>query len=223
MLPQLLTALIILTNPATPQVLGASSVPTVQAQVVPSEKVLATHSMPLNDRYGNSFVNDVFKDNILLTLKYMSGDVKKGDKIDWTEIEKPTHFEFNLKPNERFAFHDIILPEYKDNEVKTTNAHFNFDEGFKSDGYLIGDGVCHFASLIYWAAKDAGISAVRMANHDFAVIPDVPKEYGVAIYANPSGNAGAYQNLYITNSLKNTIKFVFDYKDNVLNFSVLEN
>lgn len=183
---------------------------------------LASHTISMNDRYGNSFVNDVFKDNILLTMKYMAGDVKAGDKINWDEVEKPFHYEFTLKPGEEFAFHDILLPSYSKNVVKTMGAHYNYDEGFKSDGFLTGDGVCHLASLIYWAAKDAGLTAYAPSNHNFAVIPDIPKEYGVAIFVQPVTKEGANSNLYIVNNKEKPVHFVFDYKDSNLTVNITE-
>ena len=129
---------------------------------------MASHEMSLENRYENVYVNDVFKDNILLTLRYLEGSVAEVDKISWEEVNKPFKYEFSLKPGEEFAFHDTTLPEYTKNVVKTTNAHFNYQDGFKSDGYLFGDGVCHLASLIYWVAKDAGLEAVSPTNHNFA-------------------------------------------------------
>ncbi|HEX6977462.1 MAG TPA: VanW family protein [Patescibacteria group bacterium] len=189
------------------------------AQIAP----LATHNMSLEKRYGNTFVNDVFKDNILLTLNYMDGKVKAASDINWAEVEKPAKYEFTLKPGEEFTFHDQVLAAYKGNIVKSTNAHFNYTDGFKSDGYLTGDGVCHLASLIYWTAKDAGLTAIAPRNHDFANIPEVPREYGVSIYDLP-GDPGSsqYQNLYITNNKEKDVKFVFEYKDNILTISVVE-
>lgn len=182
---------------------------------------LATHSISLNERYNDAFVNGVFKDNILLTLNYMEGKVKSASEISWAEVEKPLHYEFTLQPNEEFAFHDKLLPEYSGHVVKTTNAHFNFQDGFKSDGYLMGDGVCHLASLIYWVAKDAGLSAVAPRNHDFMTIPGVPKEFGVSIYARPNDDmASALQNIYVTNNKEDAIQFVFDYQDSILTVSV---
>lgn len=173
---------------------------------------LASHTMSLNNRYGNEFVNTVFKDNILLTMEYMEGKVKSGDKIDWGEVEKPLHYEFTLNPGQKFAFHDVTTPDYTD-AVVTTNAHYSSAEGFKSDGYLVGDGVCHLASIIYWSAKDAGLEANAPTNHDFAVINEVPKEYGVSIYTMPQAHQGANNNLYITNNKEKPVHFVFDYKD----------
>jgi len=159
--------------------------------------VLASHSFSLENRYSNAYVNGVFKENILLTIDRMGSD-------------------FTLKPGEVFAFHDKVLPKYSANLVKTTNSHFNYSDGFKSDGYLVGDGVCHLASLVYWAAKDAGLDSYAPSNHNFAVIPDVPKEYGVGILSPlPMGN------LYITNNLDKPVTFVFKNIDNTLSVEVL--
>lgn len=185
--------------------------------------LLSTQSMSMENRYGNKFVNDVFKDNILLNIAYLSGKVTKKEDINWDEIEKPFEYKFTLMPNETFAFHDDVLEKYKISLVKTTNAHFNFEDGFKSDGYLTGDGVCHLASLMYWSAKTAGLDTYAPSNHDFAVISGIDKEFGVAIYQTP-GNSGsnAMQNLYITNNKKNPVALEFDYKNNELKFSVYE-
>ncbi len=184
---------------------------------------IASRTMSLETRYAVPSVNTVFKDNILLTLSYMRGSVKNRGEIAWDEVEKPFTYEFELKPGEEFAFHDQIAAKYDGNVVKTTNAHFNYSDGFKSDGYLMGDGVCHLASLINWAARDAGLTSIAPHNHDFAVIPEVPKEYGVGIYALPGAvEASGQSNLYITNSKENPVKFIFDYKDGALTVSVVE-
>lgn len=183
---------------------------------------LAQKSMSLEKRYNNEFVNNVFKDNILLSLNYMDGEVGGKNDIVWSDVEKPKNYSFTLKPGESFAFHDQILPEYDKSVVKTTNAHFNFQDGFKSDGYLTGDGVCHLASLIYWAAKDAGLSAYAPTNHNFAKINEVPKEYGVSIYALPGAfETSARQNLYITDNLDSPVTFVFNYDGENLSVNVL--
>ena len=209
MLPELiLLAHLILVSP---QIKGSSNV------------ALASRSFSLENRYNNAYVNDVFKDNILLTLNYMSGDVKSKNDVNWDNIEKPANFNFSLKPGEGFAFHDQILPQYAESIVKTTNAHFNYTDGFKSDGYLTGDGVCHLASLIYWAAKDAGLTSVSLASHDFAKINEVPKEYGVSIKSMPGAFANsANQNLYIINNRDKAVTFNFDYDGTNLTVTVLE-
>ena len=203
MLAELLIALHLVAS--QPQVQAASSV------------VLASHSFSLEDRYGNSFVNTVFKDNILLTLNYMDEAVQNKSEINWDNIEKPLSYGFTLQPGQEFAFHDKTLPDYSKNVVQTTNAHFNWDEGFKYDGDMTGDGVCHLASLIYWTAKDAGLSAYAPSNHNFAKINDVPEEYGVAIQSpNPLGN------LYVTDNLDKPVTFTFNYDGSNLSVSVTE-
>lgn len=153
----------------------------------------------------------------------MEGRVNKASDINWDEIEKPFRYEFKLLPNKTFAFHSDVKAEYKDLLVKTTNAHFNAAEGFKTDGYLFGDGVCHLASLINWVAKDAGLSVEAPTNHNFANIPDVPKEFGVSIYSNPFvKGSSTLQNLYITNNKAKPISFRFEYNDNKVKVSVVE-
>ena len=184
--------------------------------------ILASHEISLKDRYPVPSVSDVFQDNILLNLAYMRGIVQ-DNKITWDEVNKPFHYEFRIDPNKTFAFHDDVLPEYKDSLVRTTQAHFNSQEGFKTDGYLFGDGVCHLASLIYWVAKDANLDTKAPTNHDFMAIPEIERQFGVSIYSNPnSKGSNAQQNLYITNNTGKQLTFYFDYLDNKLRVSILE-
>lgn len=192
--------------------------------VVKYEKqFLASANISLENRHEDKYVNDVFKDNILLNMAYMSGKVSKSEDIDWNDIRSKFYYKFTLFPNKTFAFHDDVLPKYKNLLSFTTNAHFNFQEGFKSDGYLMGDGVCHLASLIYWVSKQAGLDAYAPASHDFAVIPEISKEYGVSIYSMPGNiHANALQNMYVTNNGKNPVVFEFDYDGKNLKFSVYE-
>ena len=204
--------LALISNPSHKAILGATSVE------------LASRSYSMENRYDVPSVNQVFKDNILLTLKYMDGSVKAKNEISWPEVEKPFHTEFTLKPGEAFAFHDQILPEFKKSVVLTTNAHFNSNDGFKSDGYLVGDGVCHLASFIYWVAKDAGLDTLSLARHDFAKINEVPREYGVSIRYLPGAFANSSrQNLYVVNNKDGSITFVFDYDGKNLSVGVVEN
>ena len=188
-----------------PKVLGASSA------------VLATHTINLENRWETEFVNDVFKDNILLTLYYLDNKVTDKSQINWEEIDQPLEVEFTLKPGETFAFHEKTLAKYSDNLVKTTNAHFIGSEGFKSDGHLIGDGVCHLASLMYWVAEDAGLDTYSPSDHNFAKINEVPKEYGSSILSpNPLGN------LYIVNNLEKPVTFEFNFDGENLKLAVVE-
>jgi hypothetical protein len=126
-----------------------------------------------------------------------------------------------LQPGQVFAYHDAVLPEFAGKVVKTTNAHFDASEGFVSDGYLYGDGVCHLASLMNWSARDANLEVVSLVNHDFAHIPEVPREYGVSIYsAGGASVASEKQNLYIRNNLDTAVSFVFAYDGDRLTVSV---
>ncbi len=195
------------------QALSAS----LPAGIIHGEKVLSTKEISLDKRYSDPSVNQVFKDNILLNIAYLKGTVKDPSKINWEQVKKPFKYEFKLKPGETFAFHDDVLPEYKDKISQTTNAHFNAQEGFKSDGYLFGDGVCHLASILYWVARDAGIEAKAPTAHDFMIIPEIPKEYGVSIFSN-----NATQNLYVKNNKETDLSFRFEYSDNELKVSVAE-
>lgn len=182
------------------------------------DELLATHEMSLEERYY-----PVQKENILLNMAYLDGRVKSKQDIDWDEIQKPFTIAFKLNPGETFAFHDDLLPEFKDKVIKTSNTHFNYQEGYKSAGYLVGDGVCHLASLMYWTALDAGLEAQAPTNHNFMPIPGIEKIYGVSIYSNPySPGSSVRQNLYITNNQGNPVEFKFDYQNEILKLSIIE-
>lgn len=178
-------------------------------------KALSQVTYSLSNRYSNTFVNDVFSDNILLTIAYLGGKVKKGDSISWDTVKTDWEIKFTLKPGQTFAFHDAVLEKYKGKIALTTNAHFNASEGFKSDGWLVGDGVCHLASFIYVAAKNAGLEVEAPTSHDFAVIPNIEKKDGVSIFSE-----NTLQNLYITNNQSQDIIFVFVHKDDALTIRV---
>lgn len=189
-----------------PKVLGASSM------------VLASRNISLENRWDDSqFVNDVFKDNILLALYYLDNRVEDKTQIKWEQISnQPFKTGFTLNPGEGFAFHEHTLKKYSDNLVKTTNANFIGEEGFRNSGNLIGDGVCHLASLMYWVAEEAGLETYNPSDHNFAPINEVPKEYGSGILSpNPLGN------LYITNSLEKPILFSFNFDGENLSASVV--
>ncbi len=201
--------------------LFSSGVPVAQNILPQKENVLSSRTISLENRYPSQRVSDVFKDNILLNLAYLDGRVNTAKDINWSEMENSFRSEFTLQPNETFAYHDAVLSQYEGKVVKTTEAHFNSQDGFKTDGYLYGDGVCHLASLINWAARDANLEVLAPTNHNFANIPEVPKEYGVSIYYNPANKSvGANQNLYITNNQNKPVNFVFEYKDGQLSVTV---
>lgn len=185
--------------------------------------VRAERSFSLAQRYSNPWVNKVFSDNILLTLARMDGKISQSSDIQWDEITKPQTFLFTLAPGEVFSFHEDVLDQYKGKPIKTTNSHFNYSDGFLSSGALFGDGVCHLASLLYWTAKSAGLDAYAAVNHNFAPIPEVPREYGVSIYYMPGTSAAnARQNLYITNTLSDPVRFLFVNDGQALTIRVIQ-
>lgn len=188
-----------------------------------NERLLAKQQMSLEKRYGNKVTNDVFKDNILLTLSYMSGRVHNASEINWNKVRESSRYELVLQPGDVFAFHDDVLAEYKGKSIVTTRARFGAEQGFRSSGYLYGDGVCHLASLITWTARDAGLKVVALTNHNFANIPEIPREQGTSIVTTgtPSLNAQR-QNLYVENTFDKPVKIVFTYAENDLAVAIYE-
>ena len=185
-------------------------------------RVLGDASFSLADRYANTYVSDVFSENILLTLAYMRGTIKDHN-VNWDSVRAPFDYSITLKPGDVFAFHEDVLPEFNGKVVATTNAHFGSQEGFKSDGYLVADGVCHLASLINEAATRAGLHVVAPTNHDFAVIPEVDRKYGTAIYFMP-GEKGTneMQNLYVQNNKDKPVTLTFIHQGTNLDVQVTE-
>lgn len=177
-------------------------------RVVEENEILAQESLDLNTRAPDAWVSQIMADNILLTLHYLKGDREK--EIDWEKARLPFSVTFTLAPGEAFAFHKDILPEFKDKVVKTTGATFHSSEGYKSDGYLFGDGVCHLASLMNWVASQAGLKVTARVNHDFFPVPDVPREFGTTIYyLEDNTSTNQLQNLYIENLFDFPVEFVF--------------
>lgn len=197
--------------------------PTFSKSSLPNQKVLAIREISLENRQPDKWVNGIFEDNILLTLAYARDKIKNPTSIDWNEIKKPFTYSITLSPGELFAFHEDVLAEYKNKTVITTKAHFNYQEGFKYDGFLVGDGVCHLASLIYWAAQDAKLQVKAPTNHDFAHIEGVPKKYGVSIFYMLGSNfANALQNIYLTNNREKPIDIQFIYNEEKLKVAIVE-
>lgn len=175
--------------------------------------VLASHELDLTTRLPDPTGAEIFADNILLSLHYGKGDANEmvdGAKTDWDKVREPFEFSFTLKPNETFAFHNNILPEYQSLVVKTLNSKFFMDEGYKSLGGLGGNGVCHLATLVNWVARDAGLEVTAKVNHDFYPVPGIAREYGTAIfYAEGANGNSQNQNLYITNNFDMPVVFNF--------------
>lgn len=177
---------------------------------------LAEKSLSLDNRYSDPWVNEVFADNIVLNLRYLDNAAfeRPANKTDFNRVRQPFKTSFTLQPGQTFAFQDATLPELKDKVVKTTNGRFNHEQGFRNSGYLMGDGVCHLASFINQAAREAGLEVKAPVNHNFAVIPDIPAEFGTSIFYMPgSASANSRQNLYVTNNLNSEVLFAFKVEE----------
>lgn len=178
------------------------------------EEVLSSRTLSLSNRHANSNINQIFKKNILLNLAYLEGSATKNSPINWQEVVQPQSFRVSLNPGETFAYHDHVLDEYKSSLALTTNTHFNASDGYLNSGFLFGDGVCHLASILNWAAQDAGLDVEVTKAHSIAPIPDIPDKYGVSIYTIESDpNSGTKNNMYITNNQAETVIFEFTYDE----------
>jgi len=183
-------------------------------------QTLASHEFSMGYRYEDPWISEVFRDNILLTLAYMRRVVQKGEAVNWLAVKEPFHWDLDVQPGAVVTYHANVLPKYEGTAIPLTTVYFNGAEGFRSDGYLVGDGTCQLASLLSWVARDAGLTVEAPVNHDFAAIPEVPKEQGVSIYSHPTNRArSATQNLYIQNDFSRVVRFAFHYDGATLRIS----
>jgi hypothetical protein len=214
-----------------PRTAAFQNIKSASARLAPSlnyfipEETVSSRSISLSERItGGGKASDTMADNIRLTVEYLDGRNFEGKKIDWKKLtsqEKKVSFE--LKPGEVFAFHEDALEKYEGKVVKTTGANFNASQGFLNDGFLMGDGVCHLASVINWAAQDAGLFTEVPKNHNFAQIPGVPARYGVSIYFTKGNKkANAFQNLYIQNNKPYKVKFLITVNGDNLEAKVIK-
>jgi len=99
----------------------------------PALVILAEHSLDLTTREPGAYANEVFADNILLALHYLRNDVDEGE-VDWGEVRAPFEVAFVLQPEEVFAFHGNVLPEFDPSAGRPTvtmNSRFFIEEGYK--------------------------------------------------------------------------------------------
>ena len=168
------------------------------------EEVLAEHFMDLNTRAVGEHVNEVFKFNILLAVE------KFG-------------YSFTLEPGEGFAFHENMALEFTDLPMKTGFTSYEAKEGYQTVLGLPGNGVCHLATLMNWVASDAGLEVTARVSHNFAPVPEIPKEYGTSIRYMTDGSRNTQnQNLYIVNNFDSPVKFAFETDENEVNLRILE-
>lgn len=187
-------------------------------------QVLAQKELDLKTRLPDPYGASVFEDNILLALHYLKNDVRNfqsegkplnPSNINWEKVREPFEVSFTLEPGQVFAFHGGSLPEFRNKIVTTMNSQFFIDEGYKSYNGLGGNGVCHLASLIDWAATDAGLEVTAKVNHDFYPVPGVPSKFGVSILSQSD-----LQNLYVKNTRSTAVKFIFKIKDDFIKLSL---
>lgn len=167
-------------------------------------KIMARQKLDLTILGYGQAATDILADNIRLNLHYF-----KGDPRAVKNLREPFTFSFTLEPGEVFAYHDQVLAEFKNATIKTQPSHFSNAEGYKTLT-LPGSGVCYLASLINWAASDAGLKVIALVNHDFETIPGVPRKYGTAIYFDGATETSRRQNLYVVNNLDAPITFQFE-------------
>lgn len=188
----------------------------IQRQVVKSAPALSSQKIWIRD----ADVGPVLRDNIILQLHYIKGDVLEFTKsgvvtspndLDWEALRKPFSGYFILNEVETYAFHKDLLPEFNNEKTIATSANFGWIDGFKSYGGLSGNGVCYLASFMNWVSADANLSVTAKVNHDFYPVPGVPRAYGTAIYVFPGSSIGQDQNLYITNNLGRPVAFFYAF------------
>lgn len=187
-------------------------------------QVLAQKELDLKTRLPDPYGALVFEDNILLALHYLKNDVRNfqseekplnSSNINWEKVREPFEVSFTLEPGQVFAFHGGSLPEFEKNITTTMNSRFFIDEGYKSYAGLGGNGVCHLASLIDWAATDADLEVTAKVNHDFFPVPGVPSKYGVSILSQSD-----LQNLYVKNTRSSKVKFIFKIEGDHITLSL---
>jgi hypothetical protein len=195
------------------------------------EDLLFKAEIDLSKRWHNKSTNDGFRDNILLGLYYLDGgddiplknpNIVNSGSIDWEGLQGDFEISFDLLPGEVFAFHKNVLDDYEDKSLKTMGSEFVTNQGYKVVSGLGGNGVCHLASLITWAATEADLSVTAKADHSFAKIEGVPREYWTSIRYLKNGGNSKNQNLYVVNNKDYGVKFVFTKKGNILSLKIIK-
>jgi len=195
-------------------------------QLVEQNRILASETMDLANRYPVVSVSEGFKENILIALSYFAsagqseelsitgGAIPQGDTLQAQKLS------ILLNPGEVFAFHKKgILPEFKESKIVSQESDFTTNYGYKVVAGLGGNGVCHLASLINLVARKAGLEVVSPTNHNFAPIPGIEKEFGVSI---STRNSPERQNLYVKNNLDKPVLFRFSLTGDRLQLAVVE-
>ena len=204
-----------------------SPVPIVQlAQAEAGEEILAERQLDLTTRHPDENINGVFADNILLAVWYFSGQSQPPES---TRILDRIIVEVELGPGEVWAFHDMVLPEFKPEALETSGGsliasgtRYTAKEGYRTALGLPGNGVCHLATLMNWVASEAGLEVTAKVNHNFAPVPGVPEKYGTSIRYSPDGSLNsANQNLYIKDNFDDPIRLIFTLEGSSLKLRIV--
>lgn len=177
-------------------------------------RVLAVQVLDLSERDEGQFINQVYKDNILLAFSFLTLQ-------EWNSSYTSGKTGFILQPGEVFCFHENISGEFKGKEVKTMGTKFQAQEGYRSSGWVYGDGVCHLASLIHWTAVEAGLEITARVKHNFRPIPGIPEKYWTSIRYCSSGCNSQSQNLYVTNTHDFPVEFKFSIEGEKLELEII--
>jgi hypothetical protein len=194
-----------------------------------NQEVLSQVSFDLTKRWENESVSQGFSDNILLGLHYLgrvqnvfkNKEIHSYTDIDWDAVNQDFSVGFTLNPGETFAFHKNVLPAYKDEVSRTMGSEFVTNQGYKVVAGLGGNGICHLASLMTWAARGAGLEVEAKVDHSFAPIEGVPREHWTSVRYLPTGGNSQNQNLYITNTREEPVGFEFVKSGNELQLRVI--
>ncbi len=212
MLLQTITSVTLIASLLSPM---TEAFPSATFSAIKEPEILSSGTFNLTNRLLDRGGNPIFTDNILLTLRYFQDGSIKAEKkngpgaIDWEKVREPFEFSFILLPGETFTFHSQVLPEYEKHLGFVGKGNFSWLQGYKALEGLSGNGVCHLASFINWVANDAHLDVDARVNHNFAPVPDVPKQYGTSIFDLEGSSGSKLQNLYITNKFTYPVKFTF--------------
>jgi len=97
-----------------------------------------------------------FKDNILLAVNYATNSKINPTNIDWEKIDSQYKGTLTLNRVKHLLSMTMSCRNSPEKWLSLLMLILIRRKDLKSDGYLVGDGVCHLASILYWVAKDAG-------------------------------------------------------------------
>jgi len=186
---------------------------------------------------GAETTPEVFKDStsgVIGNLEEVGLDLETGEVFAFhrnvlpeygraTSLQLPVTSEkepdANYLPADATALQAGQLPA---TNYQTMGSEFLVEQGYRSVMGLGGNGVCHLASLINWAASEAGLQVLAPTDHAFAEIPGVPRKYWTSIKYQENSTNSQLQNLYVTNNKDFTVRFLFEKNREILEIKILK-